>query len=166
MAAGTCWVLLSAPSLFPEAAAASGNFATTLAFTTFVFYQVFNLLNVRSETSSVFSFQTLYAGVAPHENENQAITFSGTAQELAGRYLAGETDAVYLVYNEFKSAISQTVVVEQLLPIVPAGGQRDDAARPTLRHSRSLASHVGGLALATGPSQAPVIERQPDIGLP
>ena len=28
-------------------------------------------------------------------------------------------DAVYLVYNEFKSAISQEVVVEQLLPIVP-----------------------------------------------
>ena len=31
----------------------------------------------------------------------------------------GELDAVYLVYNEFKSAISQEVVVEQLLPIVP-----------------------------------------------
>ncbi len=28
-------------------------------------------------------------------------------------------DACYLVYNEFKSAISQEVVVEQLLPIVP-----------------------------------------------
>lgn len=58
MAAGTCWVLLASPSLFPEAAAASANFATTMAFTTFVFYQVFNLLNVRSETSSVFSLQT------------------------------------------------------------------------------------------------------------
>ncbi len=67
MAAGTCWVLLSAPSLFPEAAAASGNFATTMAFTTFVFYQVFNLLNVRSETSSVFSLQTF---------TNRAIWFS------------------------------------------------------------------------------------------
>ncbi len=31
----------------------------------------------------------------------------------------GELDAVYLVYNEFKSAISQEVIVEQLLPIVP-----------------------------------------------
>ncbi|MBD8043704.1 cation-transporting P-type ATPase [Arthrobacter sp. Sa2BUA2] len=58
MAAGTCWVLLSAPALFPDSAAASTNFATTMAFTTFVFYQVFNLLNVRSETSSLFSLQT------------------------------------------------------------------------------------------------------------
>ncbi|UPO78264.1 cation-translocating P-type ATPase [Arthrobacter sp. Helios] len=58
MAAGTCWVLLSVPALFPDSAAASPNFATTMAFTTFVFYQVFNLLNVRSETSSLFSLQT------------------------------------------------------------------------------------------------------------
>lgn len=29
-------------------------------------------------------------------------------------------DAVYVIYNEFKSAISQEVVVEQLLPIIPA----------------------------------------------
>lgn len=31
-----------------------------------------------------------------------------------------ELDAVYLVYNEFKSAISQMVQVEQILPIVPS----------------------------------------------
>ena len=31
----------------------------------------------------------------------------------------GELDAVFMIYNEFKSAISQEVVVEQLLPIVP-----------------------------------------------
>ncbi len=39
------------------------------------------------------------------------------AQELAARYLAGEVDAVFLCYNEFKSAITQRVVVRQLLPI-------------------------------------------------
>jgi len=57
MAAGTLTMLTQAPSLFPDSA---GNpvFATTLAFTTFVFYQVFNLLNVRSDTHSVFSLQT------------------------------------------------------------------------------------------------------------
>ncbi|TFC46623.1 HAD family hydrolase [Cryobacterium sp. TMT1-21] len=57
MAAGTLTVLTQASPLFPESA---GNpaFATTLAFTTFVFYQVFNLLNVRSDTHSVFSLQT------------------------------------------------------------------------------------------------------------
>jgi len=39
------------------------------------------------------------------------------AQEYAERYLAGEVDAVFLAYNEFKSAINQKPVVVQLLPI-------------------------------------------------
>lgn len=34
-------------------------------------------------------------------------------------YTEHKLDAVYLIYNEFKSAISQKVVMEQLLPIVP-----------------------------------------------
>jgi len=32
-------------------------------------------------------------------------------------YVAGRIDAVYVIYNEFKSALQQRVVVEQLLPI-------------------------------------------------
>jgi F-type H+-transporting ATPase subunit gamma len=32
-------------------------------------------------------------------------------------YVAGRTDAVYVIYNEFKSALQQRVVVERLLPI-------------------------------------------------
>lgn len=39
------------------------------------------------------------------------------ANELCQRFLSGKTDAVYLIYNQFKSAITQEVVVEQLLPI-------------------------------------------------
>ena len=39
------------------------------------------------------------------------------AEEFAARFLAGEVDAVFLAYNEFKSAISQKPVVVQLLPI-------------------------------------------------
>ena len=31
-------------------------------------------------------------------------------------YVAGHIDAVYVIYNEFKSAIQQRVVIEQLLP--------------------------------------------------
>ncbi|MEZ4287307.1 MAG: ATP synthase F1 subunit gamma [Polyangiales bacterium] len=47
-----------------------------------------------------------------------------------GRYIVDEftsesLDAVYLVYNEFKSAISQEVVLEQLLPIVPCDNLED-----------------------------------------
>ncbi|HEY6002644.1 MAG TPA: ATP synthase F1 subunit gamma [Anaeromyxobacter sp.] len=39
------------------------------------------------------------------------------AAEYTERYLGGEVDAVYLAYNEFKSAITQKPVVIQLLPI-------------------------------------------------
>ena len=39
--------------------------------------------------------------------------------DVVENYLSGEFDQVYMVYNEFKSAIQQTVIVEQLLPIKP-----------------------------------------------
>jgi len=57
MATGTITVLALAPTLFPENVS-DPLLGTTLAFTTFVFFQVFNLLNVRSEDGSVFSLQT------------------------------------------------------------------------------------------------------------
>ena len=43
-------------------------------------------------------------------------------------YIEGRIDAVYIIYNEFKSAIQQRVVVEQLLPfdwIVEITGVKD-----------------------------------------
>jgi F-type H+-transporting ATPase subunit gamma len=46
--------------------------------------------------------------------------------ELVAKFLDGKLDAVYVVYNEFKSAISQQVVVERLLPIVPEGPTEQD----------------------------------------
>ena len=48
------------------------------------------------------------------------------AAEYTERYLAGEVDAVFLAYNEFKSAIAQKPVVVQLLPIetAPAEARR------------------------------------------
>src|SRR5688572_30403293 len=48
------------------------------------------------------------------------------ADELAGRFVAGESDAVYLVYSRFRSAISQIPTIVPLLPVVapegPGGG--------------------------------------------
>ncbi len=47
------------------------------------------------------------------------------AADLAGRvierYSAGEIDAVYLVYNEFKSVIAQRLIVARVLPIEQLG---------------------------------------------
>ncbi len=41
------------------------------------------------------------------------------ADDLIAEYQNGELDAVYLLYNEFKSAITQNISLKQLLPIVP-----------------------------------------------
>jgi len=44
---------------------------------------------------------------------------SAVGGDLVESYLGEEFDQVFIVYNEFKSAIQQTVIVEQLLPIKP-----------------------------------------------
>ena len=41
------------------------------------------------------------------------------SRDLVGRFLSGELDEVYVLYNEFKSAITQKVQLELLVPIVP-----------------------------------------------
>ena len=38
-------------------------------------------------------------------------------QDMIQRFMAGELDAVYMCFNEFKSAIAQDVVVQKLLPL-------------------------------------------------
>ena len=45
------------------------------------------------------------------------------AREIVERYMDEELDAVYLTYNEFKSVMSQRVVVERILPIQEVGKQ-------------------------------------------
>lgn len=42
---------------------------------------------------------------------------AAVAGKLMDRYRAGEVDAVYLIYNEFKSMMSQTSSVDRLLPV-------------------------------------------------
>ena len=41
------------------------------------------------------------------------------ADHTQARFIEGGLDTLYVVYNEFKSAMTQRVVVEQLLPVVP-----------------------------------------------
>jgi F-type H+-transporting ATPase subunit gamma len=51
------------------------------------------------------------------------------ARWLVPRFERGEFDTVYFVYNEFKSAITQKVTVERLLPLgVPSADERAAAA--------------------------------------
>ena len=52
------------------------------------------------------------------------------AEVAIGEYAAAKVDAVYLVYNEFKSVIQQRIVAEKLLPIPRADlNELDPAAR-------------------------------------
>ena len=44
-------------------------------------------------------------------------TARAIALSISEAYISGEFDAVYVVYNEFRSVMSQTVRVERLLPI-------------------------------------------------
>jgi F-type H+-transporting ATPase subunit gamma len=52
------------------------------------------------------------------------------AEAAAGAFVAGEVDAVYLAYNEFKSVLQQRVVTDRLLPI-PRGASSNEPASAT-----------------------------------
>lgn len=51
------------------------------------------------------------------------------ARTILKPFLRGEVDALYLVYNEFKSAMSQKVVIEPLFPL-PASKDEGGASAP------------------------------------
>ncbi len=58
------------------------------------------------------------------------------AREVVHRYMEEELDAVYIVYNEFKSVIAQQVVVERLLPVVEVGKHDIKQAEGMTREER------------------------------
>ena len=68
------------------------------------------------------------------------------AQTAMDVFIKGEVDRVVLIYNEFRSMISQKVAVDQLLPV--ARGQVDAAAAA----SRVEAAHIGHVDYLYEPS--------------
>jgi len=50
-------------------------------------------------------------------------------REVIALYVDQGLDACYIVYNEFKSAVAQQVVIEKLLPIEPIGEEEESAKR-------------------------------------
>jgi F-type H+-transporting ATPase subunit gamma len=50
------------------------------------------------------------------------------ARTVLRPYIAGEVDSIYLVYNEFKSAMSQRVVAEKLFPIEQSRGEAAESS--------------------------------------
>jgi F-type H+-transporting ATPase subunit gamma len=80
------------------------------------------------------------------------------AEQVIERYTRTEVDAVYLIYNEFKSVISQRLVVNELLPIEEIGvagvrGTRELTAEE--RERAAEAARTAGISLAE-PSTAEI----------
>jgi F-type H+-transporting ATPase subunit gamma len=96
------------------------------------------------------------------------------AQYLVDRYVERKTDAVYLIYNEFKSVLRQHLVVEPLLPVrgidfaaVEDGVSARDAARAVAEAAAGIVDpteaddggmgDIGGIATEWGETQRDVI---------
>ncbi|MDC3953593.1 ATP synthase F1 subunit gamma [Polyangium jinanense] len=59
-------------------------------------------------------------------------TAQRVGKEILDPFLKGEVDSIYVIYNEFKSAVTQQVVVERLLPVRPlAEGDQAEATSAT-----------------------------------
>ncbi|HEY5381884.1 MAG TPA: FoF1 ATP synthase subunit gamma [Acidobacteriaceae bacterium] len=67
---------------------------------------------------------------------------SEVAHSIIARYERAEIDSVYLVYNEFKSVISQRVVVEKLLPIRKLGSHEITAAEEMTEEQKEAAARA------------------------
>lgn len=59
--------------------------------------------------------------------ESAASRAKELARTVVQTFEEGKVDAVYLVFNEFKSAIVQRIVAEQLLPVAPSAAARASA---------------------------------------
>ncbi|HYK34413.1 FoF1 ATP synthase subunit gamma [Alloacidobacterium sp.] len=70
-------------------------------------------------------------------------------REIIALYTNEQIDAVYLVYNEFKSVIQQRLVVERILPIIEIGKQEIAAAEEMTLEQRERAAEA---ALSAGVS--------------
>ncbi len=64
------------------------------------------------------------------------------AEDLAGAFERGEIDQAFLIYNEFKSAISQKLSVVQLLPIVPPAAKKKEPASGVEKAGLQQAPHL------------------------
>jgi F-type H+-transporting ATPase subunit gamma len=77
------------------------------------------LLTVGKKPTEFFTKQhyTLFAKYQGVFSNLQFSTARTVVEEVVQGYLAGEFDAVEIVYNEFKSIMQPRIVIEQLLPI-------------------------------------------------
>jgi len=80
------------------------------------------------------------------------------AENVIERYQREEIDAVYVVFNEFKSVIAQRLVVEQILPIEQIGEQAVRQAQEMTEEEKKRAKEAAisagaGMRRAESPSE-------------
>ncbi|HZQ93758.1 MAG TPA: FoF1 ATP synthase subunit gamma [Candidatus Sulfotelmatobacter sp.] len=99
---------------------------------------------------------------------------SALARSVIARYTREEIDAVYVVFNEFKSVIAQRLIVEQVLPIEQIGEQAVRLAQEPTEEEKQKAKEAavsagvgmrategaGDAALQFGTSQVDYIYEQ------
>lgn len=71
-----------------------------------------------------------YQIIAKHIGLFHSLDFAGAraiVSDIVERYAAGEFDKVEVVYNEFKNAVQQRIVIEQFLPIPPDTAEGGDS---------------------------------------
>ena len=68
------------------------------------------------------------------------------AESVIGRFERGEVDAVYLVFNEFKSVIAQRMVVDTILPVEHIGERDIVQAEEQTREQRERAAEAAATA--------------------
>ncbi len=83
------------------------------------------------------------------------------ANEIIARYVREEIDACYIVYNEFKSVISQRLVVEQLLPLLKIGSPRvAGAVEPTQEEKERAAEAARSAGIELEPADTHEAEEE------
>ncbi|MFT4114245.1 F0F1 ATP synthase subunit gamma [Silvibacterium sp.] len=82
-------------------------------------------------------------------------------EDIVERYAHEEIDAVYVVYNEFKSVISQRVVVEKILPIIAIGKPQIAQSEEMSADERARAGEAAltaGISVQKGEAEADIKE--------
>ena len=82
---------------------------------------------------------------------------SALAENVIGRYCREEIDAVYIVFNEFKSVIAQRLIVEQILPIGQIGEQAVRLAEEPTEEEKKKAKEAAvsaGVGMRTSEGEA------------
>ena len=85
------------------------------------------------------------------------------SENVIARYTREEIDAVYIVFNEFKSVIAQRLIVEQILPIEQIGKQSVKLAEEMSEEDKKRAKEAAvsaGVGLRGGEPRAEEIASQ------